>query len=48
MDDVREAARMLAKHGDVVITQKGVTLDPDGEWRGPIRIRVNARREYGL
>jgi dihydropteroate synthase len=40
MDDAREAARALAKDGEVVITQGGEALDPDAAWRGPIRIRV--------
>lgn len=43
MDRTRDAARELARSGDVNITQSGSTLDPDGEWRGPIRIRI-ARR----
>jgi hypothetical protein len=40
MDDAREAARDLARQGDVEITQKGSVLDPDATWRGPIRIRI--------
>lgn len=39
MDQTRDLARELARSGDVVITQKGEELDPDGQWRGPIRIR---------
>ena len=39
MDQTRDLARELARSGDVVITQKGEALDPDREWRGPIRIR---------
>ncbi len=39
MDATRDLARELARNGDVVITQKGAVLDPDVEWRGPIRIR---------
>ncbi len=39
MADAYEAARELAKDGSVEITQGGRVLDPDGEWRGPIRIR---------
>lgn len=38
MDQARDVARDLARAGDVVITQNGETLDPDGQWRGPIRI----------
>lgn len=39
MDATRDLARELARSGDVVITQKGEELDPDAQWRGPIRIR---------
>jgi hypothetical protein len=39
MDDAREAARRLARSGDVEITQRGNVVDPDGEWSGPVRIR---------
>ena len=38
MDDARAAACELARAGDVVITQKGAVLDPDTDWRGPVRI----------
>jgi hypothetical protein len=40
MDDARDVARDLARHGDVEISQKGTVLDPDEPWRGPIRIRI--------
>ena len=39
MEPAREAARRLARAGEVDITQKGAVLDPDGGWRGPIRLR---------
>jgi hypothetical protein len=39
MADAYEVARELAKDGSVEITQGGRVLDPDDEWRGPIRIR---------
>jgi hypothetical protein len=39
MDDAREAARRLARSGDVEITQRGNVVDPGGEWSGPVRIR---------
>lgn len=39
MEPTRRAARALARAGDVEITQRGAVLDPDGQWRGPIRIR---------
>lgn len=38
MDAVRDAARRLARSGLVTITQRGKPLDPDAEFRGPIRI----------
>lgn len=40
MEDARELARELARSGDVEITQQGRVLDPNGDWRGPIRIRI--------
>jgi hypothetical protein len=43
MDDARDVARELARAGDVEITQGGEVVDPDGAWRGPIRIRARAR-----
>jgi hypothetical protein len=43
MPDARELARGLARSGEVEITQGGEILDPDGVWRGPIRIRTTGR-----
>lgn len=40
MDTAREISRDLARRGMVHITQRGEILDPDGRWRGPIRIRA--------
>lgn len=40
MEPAREAARQLARAGEVQITQRGTVLDPDGDWRGPVRIRA--------
>ena len=40
MDEARDEARTLARSGDVVITQGDHVLDPDVDWRGPIRIRI--------
>ena len=34
---VREIARTLARRGEIIVTQKGCRLDPDGPFRGPIR-----------
>ena len=41
MEPTRRAARVLARQGAVEITQRGAVLDPDGQWRGPIRIRAS-------
>lgn len=40
MEKTRDAARDLAKAGEVVVTQGDDVLDPDATWRGPIRIRA--------
>ena len=40
LPQAREVARAAARAGEVVITQRNLPLDPDSEWRGPIRIRV--------
>jgi hypothetical protein len=42
MGDARELARELAASGAVEITQRGKVLDPEAEWRGPVRIRKRA------
>ena len=41
MDEARDIARSLARDGEVVITQGGEVVDPDADWRGPIRIRTS-------
>ena len=43
MDTARDAARALARDGEVEITQKAEVLDTDGQWRGPVRIRVSPK-----
>jgi hypothetical protein len=43
MEPVREVVRDLARSGEVEILQRGEVVDPDGGWRGPIRIRSRAR-----
>lgn len=40
MDQTRDIAVELAESGAVVLTQGGDVLDPRGQWRGPIRIRI--------
>ncbi|MBN6039967.1 DUF3253 domain-containing protein [Amycolatopsis sp. 195334CR] len=39
LPQARDVARQLARAGEVQLTQRGQVLDPDGDWRGPIRIR---------
>ena len=41
MDAARDIARDLARAGEVQIMQRGEVLDPDADWRGPIRIRAS-------
>ncbi|MBO0679207.1 DUF3253 domain-containing protein [Mycolicibacterium sp. S2-37] len=43
MDDARAVARDLARAGEVEITQRGEAVDPDADWRGPIRTRITRR-----
>ncbi|HXI14572.1 MAG TPA: DUF3253 domain-containing protein [Thermoanaerobaculia bacterium] len=38
MDEVRDAARRLARRDAVIIMQRGRVLDPDSEFHGPVRI----------
>lgn len=40
LPQARDLARELARTGQVTLTQQGRSLDPDGEWRGPIRISL--------
>ena len=40
MPAVHAVARDLARRGRVVITQRGDVRDPDGEIRGPYRLRL--------
>ncbi len=41
MEPARVAARQLVARGDVVITQRGVVVDPDAA-AGAIRIRLTS------
>lgn len=43
MESARAVARDLARAGEVQITQRGVVVDPNAAWRGPIRIGVPRR-----
>ncbi|PPK71471.1 DUF3253 domain-containing protein [Actinokineospora auranticolor] len=40
LDEARDVARQLARSGVVRVTQRERVLDPEGEWHGPIRIRM--------
>jgi hypothetical protein len=40
MESVRTAARELARAGRIRITQGDAELDPDGDWSGPVRLRL--------
>ncbi|MFG1643294.1 DUF3253 domain-containing protein [Amycolatopsis sp. NPDC049252] len=40
MPEALKLARDLARGGQVELSQRGEPLDPDGRWRGPIRIRL--------
>jgi hypothetical protein len=42
MEPARQVARDLARAGDVVVTQGDAVLDPDDDWKGPVRIRFAA------
>lgn len=39
MEMTRQVAREMARSGTIEICQSGVALDPDDEFRGPIRLR---------
>lgn len=39
MDLTRAVVRDLARAGEVEVTQRSEVLDPDGPWKGPVRIR---------
>ncbi len=41
MENVRQAARLLADEGIIVITQAGRIVDPS-DFRGPIRLKLKA------
>jgi hypothetical protein len=43
MGQARDVSRDLARAGEVEIMQRGEVLDPDAQWRGPIRIRARPR-----
>jgi hypothetical protein len=36
----RELARDAARAGEVIVTHRNKKLDPDSDWRGPLRIRL--------
>ncbi len=40
MGEVRDAARVLAKAGEIRVTQGDIELGPTAIWKGPIRLRM--------
>lgn len=40
LSQAREVARDAARAGAIIVTQRGETLDPKADWRGPIRLRL--------
>jgi len=40
MEDTRQVAKQLAREGKIAILQKGIELDPDKVFKGPIRLRL--------
>ena len=40
MPRIRQVAAVLAKRGEIIITQRGETVSPTGPWVGPIRIKI--------
>jgi hypothetical protein len=43
LEPVRDEVRALGRDGEVDVTQRGEILDPNGPWRGPVRIRARRR-----
>ena len=40
MEPARQVARRMAAAGRIEILQRGATLDPEADFRGPIRLRL--------
>ncbi|WP_204352609.1 DUF3253 domain-containing protein [Salinicola halophilus] len=45
MPATRDAARILAQRGQLIVSQRGRTLPSDGPWHGPIRLRLPVASE---
>ena len=43
MPTVRNCARALAREGRLEVTQRGVVLSPEADWRGALRLRRRRR-----
>jgi hypothetical protein len=43
MGPARAVARRLAGDGTIEILQRGAVVDPEGPWKGPIRLRLRER-----
>jgi Protein of unknown function (DUF3253) len=46
MPRVRECAHALAREGRLEVTQRGVVLSPQEDWRGALRLRRPIRSTY--
>ncbi|MEO8044890.1 MAG: DUF3253 domain-containing protein [Spartobacteria bacterium] len=40
LPQARAVAREAARAGEIIVTQRGKTLDPAADWRGPVRLRL--------
>jgi len=45
MEPTRAAARILATADKIDVVQQGVVLGVDGEYRGPIRLRLRLMKK---
>lgn len=41
LPQAREVARDAARAGEIVVTQRAKKLDPNADWRGPVRLRFS-------
>ena len=41
LPQAREVARNAARAGEIVVTQRAKKLDPNADWRGPVRLRFS-------
>jgi hypothetical protein len=43
LPQARDVARAAVRAGEVVVTQRGRKLNPDADWRGPVRLRLPSK-----